>query len=217
VTTIATYLARFITYELAKRTGYTWDSASGRYRSHTSGQYVAQADLKALSTNFSQYTRENLRTITERMIGGQIDLSTWQRQAAQELKESYITNMLISRGGVNAVTQADYGRQGGRLASEYRYLNNFAQEIASGNLSEAQILARIDQYGNGVQKAYYDGLTAANEEAGLTEERRILNDAEHCDDCVDYAAEGWVKIGTLPEPGEGSECRSNCQCEKEYR
>jgi hypothetical protein len=31
--------------------------------------------------------------------------------------------------------------------------------------------------------------------------------------CIEYYEQGWQPEGTLPVPGEGSECLSNCQCE----
>ena len=42
--------------------------------------------------------------------------------------------------------------------------------------------------------------------------------AEHCPDCISFAAEGWQPIGHFPTPCDGStQCLVNCQCHKEYR
>ena len=57
---------------------------------------------------------------------------------------------------------SDYGRIGGRLNFEYRKLDQFAQEIALGTLSEAQIQARVQLYANGARTAFFDGHRAAN-------------------------------------------------------
>ena len=91
-----------------------------------------------------------------------------------------------------------------------------AIEIAEGDLSPAQISARSKLYINSSNKQYWRGKMEAKLAAGFTEEQRFLNPAEHCDDCVGYAARGRVPIGTLPEPGEASACQENCRCTKKY-
>ena len=203
--------------DLASRAGYVWEKVTARYRDKATGRFIAEQVLVNLAESFTGFTQDNLTSITDKMISGKISLADWQRQFAQELKDAYIVNAQIGRGGKNAMTQSDYGRIGQRLRGEYKYLNDFAKEIASGDLSAAQIQARVDQYAAGTRKAYYDGRTAACKAGGFTEERRVLNPAEHCEDCLDYAGKGWQPIGTLPEPGESSQCRNNCKCEKEYR
>lgn len=210
-------LLTFFLVDLASRAGYVWERATARYRDKATGRFISEGTLVNLAESFTGFTQDNLTRITEQMTSGKLSLADWQRQFAQELKDSYIVNSQIGRGGRNAMTQSDYGRIGQRLRGEYKYLNNFAQEIADGKLSPAQIQARVDQYAAGTRKAYYDGRTAACKAGGFTEERRILHPAEHCEDCIGYASKGWQPIGTLPEPGESSQCRNNCKCEKEYR
>jgi len=203
--------------ELAERVGFTFERRTGRYRNNATGRFVAERTLRGLAEKFSDFTAQNMRRHTERFIAGEIDLPTWQDRIAKELRNSYLVSTQIGRGGKNAMTPADYGRIGGRLRFEYRKLNQFALEIKAGMLTDAQILARVQLYAPGARTAYYDGLTAAMKDAELTEERRVLNPAEHCEDCVGYARMGWQPIGTLPQPGTMSRCLHNCQCTMEYR
>lgn len=213
---VSQLLTRFLV-DLASRAGFVWEKVTARYRDKATGRFISEGVLVNLAESFTGFTQDNLTSITERMTTGKMSLADWQRQFAQELKDAYIVNVQIGRGGKNAMTQSDYGRIGQRLRGEYKYLNDFAKEIANGDLSAAQIQARVDQYAAGTRKAYYDGRTAACKAGGFTEERRILHPAEHCGDCLAYAGQGWQPIGTLPEPGEQSECRNNCKCEKEYK
>ena len=104
-----------------------------------------------------------------------------------------------------------------KLNSELTYLRDFITQIADGNLTPAQIAARLDQYGNHVQQTFWGAQTDTQGAAGYTEERRVLNPGESCDDCIGYAGQGWQPIGSLPEPGEDSQCRANCNCSKDYR
>jgi hypothetical protein len=48
--------------------------------------------------------------------------------------------------------------------------------------------------------------------------RRILDfQAQHCQDCLDYAARGLVPIGSVPLPGQRCACRARCRCRVEYK
>ena len=201
-----------------KRAGYVYDKRLGRYRNLHTGRIVSNKTvLSHLEKANDAFYRRNIRQITNRFVSGNIDLAAWQEHVAKELRDAYRTNMIAGRGGVKNMTQVDWGRMGGRLKNEYRYLNTFAKEIEMGQLSEKQIKARIEQYARGTRKAYYDGLTAAMRDAEMLYERRYTDPgAQNCDDCLGYEAQGWQPIGSLPEPGLECQCGSNCRCDKEY-
>lgn len=221
LTTHADILARIMTERvrsLAKKpAGFTWDKNVGRYRNEA-GRYVSERRILSLGESYTDgYIRPRLAEITERLIAGKIDLAGWQTQFARELKDGYLVQYMIGRGGREAMTAADFGRIGGHLAFEYRHLDQFAQDIKAGKLTAGQVLTRANMYADGARTAFYEGLTAAKGEAGYVQERRILHPAEHCEDCTGYAALGWQPIGSLPPPGIGSRCNHSCKCEKEYR
>lgn len=203
---------------LQRLRGYFWSTRLGRFVSKWTGRPVRQTTIVAKLENYhNSVLRPNLQGLTERMLAGRITLAQWQERVAGELKDAYQVNMVFGRGGRDLVTYSDWGRMGSRLRLQYRYLNGFAQEIEAGMLSDAQILARVQQYGRSVRTSYFDGLNAAMVDSDFTEERRVLNPAEHCDDCVGYASEGWQAIGYFPPPGMASVCDGNCACEMEYR
>jgi len=153
----------------------------------------------------------------KRLTDGRISLPEFQRQMRKEIKDAWRTQYLLGRGGRGQMTQADWGRIGGRLQFQYARLNQFAADIAADTMTEAQIQARAALYSGANRTALYDGTTQRMQGAGKEEERRVLNPAEHCPDCTGFAARGWVPIGTLPEPGQQSVCLTNCKCTKEYR
>ena len=204
-------------YELATA-GYIWDNDIGRYRSRATGRLISESAILFDLSRFNKVViQENLLTHTDKLLNGNITLEQWQTRFANELKDAWRLNQMIGRGGKSQMTQADYGRLGGRLRFEYDRLNRLAIEIKAGMLTEAQIRARVGLYANAPRTGFYDGLNAANIAAGFTEMRRVLNPAEHCPDCEGYAAQGWVPIGALPMPGEQSVCLRNCKCTVEYR
>lgn len=200
---------------------YYWNKLKGKYY-RAIGEIgrrraVAWSTIQKVGEH---YTAERIfpavQALTDRFLSGSLTLADWQERMARTIKDGRIINLHLGRGGRTATTFSDYGKIGADLRMEYRRLESFAQEIASGKLSEAQIRARADQYAAGVRKAYWIGRTAGQKEAGLTHEARFLSPVEHCAECPEYAARGIVPIGTLPEPGFDCTCSSNCKCYKVY-
>ena len=207
-----------------QREGFRWDTAAARYRDNRTGRFVAEQTIKNTfielgegTNSFAGYSQRNMTNITQRYLDGRIDLRGWQKAMRNEIKDSHIVSATAGRGGRNAMTQADWGRTGARLRQQYGYLDNLAWERYNGTVSDAQMMNRAKMYAGNNRTAYFDGKTAAMKASEMTEERRVLNPAEHCADCIAYAGLGWQPIGTLPEPGQGSACLSNCKCNKEFR
>ncbi len=85
-------------------------------------------------------------------------------------------------------------------------------------LPEEQIRARVGMYVNSAREGYERAHERNAKALGMTEEKWELGEAEHCDDCVAYAAQGWQPIGTFPNPGDGStQCLTNCKCHVIYQ
>lgn len=207
----------FWAYLARSRAGFRFDLSRGEYIWNANGRTVLQPKLEIESGHLTKRYEANMRFQTQRHIDGKISLPQWQRNMRKELRDSWRTQYALGKGGWDQMTQADFGRMGGRLQAQYRHLNGFAGDMFQGRLTEKQALARASMYSTANRTALFDGETAAKVAAGLREERRVLNPAEHCPDCVGYANEGWVAIGSLPEPGVASVCLSNCKCEKQYR
>lgn len=160
--------------------------------------------------------RPSIDQLTQRFVDGSIDLATWQKRVSSELKQAHVVASVLGRGGREKMTYSDWGRVGGRLRSEFRYLDNFAREILSGQLTAALIVARAASYIDGARRSFFAAKTASEAENGAEWEQRFLGAGESCDDCLFYASMGKQPIGSLPEPGERSICGNNCQCVKIY-
>lgn len=200
---------------IASGNTYSFLSADATYVNHL-GQSVAPEWLVSQLEGRAVEGGVRLLAQTDAVIGGNLPVDLWQQSVSRELKRAHLQAAMLGRGGRDQMTPRDWGRVGRKLRDEYRYLRDFAQAIAEGRLSEAQIKARLQLYANGIRSSYYKGVEDAMRAAGAVEEERMLNPAEHCDDCVGYAAQGRVPLGTLPAPGEGSVCRHNCKCGKVF-
>lgn len=205
--------------------GYWWDSEIARYREKASGRrLVSEGRIQAAFielgidvTSFADETQLNMEVITEKYLEGGIDILEWQRGMRREIKDNIIVGTMVGRGGLDSMTRRDMAIIGGLLVLQFGHLDNMAWEQVAGEITHKQLQARVRMYAGKVRTAYAKGRLEAHKGAGFTEERRILNPAEHCADCIGYAALQWQPIGTLPEPGEASVCRGNCKCGKEFK
>ncbi len=203
-------------YELATAP-YGWDTPAARYRSGETGRFVSDSVIRGDLERFNNVVRDELTDLTQRWADGNITLEQWQNRITNQLRDSWRWNAMAGRGGKSQMTQEDWGRMGGRMRFEYDRLNRLAIEMKAEMLTPAQVQARMGLFAQAARVGYYDGVTAAKEATGFTEMRRVLNPAEHCEDCEGYEAQGWVPIGALPMPGEASACMRNCKCTVEYR
>lgn len=195
---------------------FYWDEAAATYRG-PDGRFASQLDLEDALEDLITDSSFAMSGFVEDLASGAITLDEWQVAMAEELRTINTISLSLGRGGWGRVTQSDWGRLGANMREQYRFLNDFAFQLGSGEISLAQAQHRATMYANQGWQHYWNGSTSAKKAAGFTQERRVLGSAEHCDDCIGYAAQGWVPIDTLPPPGKDSQCRANCRCSKQYR
>jgi len=113
-----------------------------------------------------------------------VSLQRWQLDFRHQLRQAYINEYLLGRGGVGNMTQADWGRLGGMLKEQYGWMNRMAAQMANGEVSPAQAKIRMDMYFKSSREAY----------------ERAKRVSSGSPDLPAY-------------PGDGStQCRVNCQC-----
>lgn len=199
--------------------GYWFDPRTHNYMTRlTNGQvrFVARAEVMRLLESNVQEKERLMARLTEAVIEGRLAPAVWQAQMATELKRLYLQNRALGAGGWDRLTARDFGHVGGRLASEYRYLARFGQQIADGQVTQGQALVRLRMYLGHARREFWlaerDHRRASRPDRMIIE-RRTLGIAEHCADCVRYAALGWQPAGVLPPPSTDSECDGNCRCD----
>lgn len=199
---------------------YVYDSRTGRYHGPLpSYRLVSHQTIMGLVQQRIDYHANEITRLTNALVGERITLELWERGMAAELKSLYLQQTALAKGGWQNVTPADKRRVTMLLREQFTYLDRFANDIAAGRLSAAQILWRAGLYPLAGRQSYWKARDDAMRKQGLTQERRIaIGDAGTCSPCTDLAAKGWRRIGTLPAPG-GPPCSgiNLCRCEKEYR
>jgi hypothetical protein len=121
------------------------------------------------------------------------------------------------------MTQADWGSIGGMLKEQYKYLDGFANDIASGDMTEAQIAARAQMYINSAR----EGRERAREKSALKADYdevywEVNGALENCGGCIEFNQMSWQLIEDNPYkeayPGSGDTvCLTNCGCQLVYK
>lgn len=205
----------------AIRDEFSFDRKVLRYR--RAGKFVSERAVKLAVRRVIRASQAEMRALGESMARGEIDVAEFQSRLASELKNLHVSGAMAGQGGPANMTAADYLRVGRGLKVQYRHLNNFARQIAAGELTRAQIRARTDMYARSMNGAFEGGRRDSAVAAGYRYERNVLGKNEnHCHDsafrvgCIELTAKGWQQIGTMPLPGSRT-CLSNCLCSMKFR
>lgn len=196
--------------------GYTFDPRTGRYRA-PNGRLVPRAEIRDAVDRAIAALRRQASDVTAQLRAGTISVDEWETAMRQVVKDTHLLNMVASRGGWDQMTQADFGRVGQIVRTQYNYLGGFAAEIGAGiQPLDGRVTVRAQMYADMGRATYETDQRVQQRALGASEERSILHPADHCDDCIAEAAKGWQPIGTLIPIGE-RQCLSNCACTFMYQ
>lgn len=209
---------------------WIWNDKLKRYRNTQNGQFIGIDRMNELRDTYMQQQKTICATYAEKYRMGNISLQQLESNVKDLLKSTYIDMYAMGAGGRNSMTQKDWGKIGSMLKEQYGasgYLKGFMEQIAMGNLSEAQIAARLNMYVNSANEALWKGyandlplnlpahpgdgsticLTAcrcswfiAPVEGGYDCYWR-LGQAEHCPDCMRRASD-WAPYRIRVSGGE---------------
>ncbi len=205
----------------------------GRYVDAVTGAAVPWSTIRNVLDETLVSAGVTVRSLSQRLQAGQINLATWQREMEREIKSIHLASTALQRGGFQNMSQSNFGFVGNLLfnpngsleagtAGQYAFLRRFAEEIASGLPLDGNFIRRSDQYVKAGRQTYHIVETREMQAVGFTEERFILAPVDSCRTspkrlgCIERADAEWEVIGKLPNIG-GCTCHQNCQCGKEYR
>ena len=195
-----------------------WSSRLAEHFWHPSGVPLVHSDVQANLDAYNEAVAGRIADISAELGNEARSLGSWQTAMHNEVKDAWRVNYMAGRGGRHWMGPEDWGRIGGQLNFQYDRLDNFAREIAAGDLSPAQISARANLYANAPWRAHQSARQVAKIEANFAEERRNeVMDHNTCAGCAHWHSLGWQPIGTIPEPGSECECGANCRGEMEFR
>jgi hypothetical protein len=211
-------ISQFSSIVLSTRLDAAWsyDRGTGRFRDDK-GRFLSQASVEKLVDARIDKLESSLKRFTRMLGDGNITLDQWEASVREAIKGAHIQAAIVGYGGKDQMGASEYGRIGQRLRSEYAYLQGFALDLLEQRISFPMALARIGLYAQSVRGSYWQGTELRKQEQGFSLMRRILDpQAQHCEDCLEFAARGIVSIGSVPLPGQSCACRARCRCRVEY-
>lgn len=171
---------------------WQWEEGIRRYRvtpegaqatGQRAGTFVGDARMVQLRDQFIAAQKDPVNVLAGQIANRQISIQQWTESMRNEIKTNFINEYLLAHGGRESMTQADWGRIGQMVRTQYQYLDNFAADVAGGDMSEKAIAARARMYVEASSQAFERGKVAAR---GMPD---------------------------LPAyPTEGTQCRANCAC-----
>lgn len=198
---------------------FTFDprlSFGGRYRS-PSGRILSERQARAILDRTLDSAGNPIQALSQQLRDGNVRLEDWRLQMQRQIKNSHISSAALQRGGIENMTQSDWGRVGAEVRRQYQYLEGFTREIADGTQRlDGTLQRRAQMYVDAGRTTYHRFEQVAAVDMGMTEERSVLSPADHCQGCLDEAAKGWQPIGQMVPIGR-RDCRSNDRCTVEYR
>lgn len=170
-----------------------WSEGAGRwYWTAGSGQtgFVSETVIRNELLAQQAAMKSALETLTGQVYAGELSVAEWEAAVALEIKNAALAQAMFANGGAANMGAAEFGRVGGFLQDQYKYLNNFALGIADGSVSEGQAVVRVGMYGDSTEAAYWQAW-GANRPGG---------------DIADLPL-----LPTHPRSGD-TQCLSNCLC-----
>ncbi len=199
---------------MAKNMKFTFENATGRYRSGN-GQFASRNTVRGALDKYLEVKTREATALAIQLRNREITIAQWQAAMREVIAESHLNGAMLAKGGKSRMTQADYGRVGALVKFEYRQLEKLAVQVGAGLPLDGHFMQRVGQYVNAGRHVYHVVDRLEQRGRGFEFERSIRHASDSCNGCLSAAAAGLVPIGTLPLPGERDCCR-NCRCQMQY-
>lgn len=190
-----------------------FDTATKQYRYKNSNKIVSDSNLQRVHIRGLLQAKRYSDRLVDSLTDNKITFIEFQQKLVVYLKDLKISSLELAKGGKSQTYAVDYLNQARQLRLvDYPSLKKLFVEISQGQHTPKMIKARLHNFWKSSRQAFEYGRREIATDKGDTHCKRQLAIAEHCEDCIRYAAMGVMPIGELPLPTEQCECRMNCKC-----
>ena len=120
-------------------TPWLWLSALYLYQRRRDGREVDREVAVDRRTGYSEIRSASTAVLANQLAQGDISLQTWVTLMDQTAEVTLSNNYRLGRGGVNAMTDADYAQLNTLVGDRFADIRNLASRIGEGRYTEAQI------------------------------------------------------------------------------
>lgn len=142
---------------------WQYDPNSRTYVNLRTGQIAGPGEMLGLRDRFAEALNAESDRLARRLTDREITIQQWTTEMRRLVKDAFVAQYAAAVGGVNNMTQADYGRIGAMMMAgqgttgQYWYLQRFAETIQAGRLTPEQIAARARLYMSSSVQAFERG------------------------------------------------------------
>jgi hypothetical protein len=136
---------------------WIWDDIKKFFQNvaSTVSQIFGFGELVNLRDEFTDKVMLESDALMSRLLSdGTINIQDWVVEMRGLIRDTYRAMYELAIGGRQNMTPADYGRLGGMLQEQYRYLDRFAADLAEGRLTLPQALNRARMYIESATQAF---------------------------------------------------------------
>lgn len=197
---------------------FVWEQRVRLFRDTNTGQFVAHRTIRKGVDQVVDVASRDMVMLSQRLREGTISLQDWERDMRRVVKLNELAQTMAAHGGRNAMRLDDYLAAARNIKAQYRYLQKFTEEIASGQQPlNGRFIARAALYGQHARTTYENTrLHDAGESDTPMLVRNVLHAREHCAGCVAATALGFVPLAQMPLLGS-RDCLANDRCTLAYR
>lgn len=160
---------------------WTYDPKSHTYSSST-GRVLTETTLNEVRDVYLDSVTVLVDDLATNLANGTWTTAFFESELRRKLKNAYVAEYTLGKGGVERMTQADYGRLGSLLKKQYGYLRSYLDDVSSGRETKGTAANRARNFLGSARQAFSRGRSRG----------RDLDLPYH--------------------PGEGTECHGNCRC-----
>lgn len=163
--------------------------------------------------------RQDAKALCQSLLTGSISLADWQLRMVDIIRSVHIAAAALARGGFGRMSPDDWLAISNQINEQIAYLNNFANQISSGEQAfNGTICRRMQLYLEAGRGTYHEVERSIMEERGYDEFRNVRTALESCEECIEMENLGWVPIDSPRMVPIGNRlCNKNCKCYYEYR
>lgn len=133
---------------------WEWDYEKKEYRNTETELIITEEIRDGLSIDFIDLYIIGLLASTTSMILGRTTIQTWYKSVTHNILLSTSGQYMFGNGGKNVLSTLSINKIQTIVQNNKTYFKKFGQEILAGELTGAQILQRIQMYGEAVTEGY---------------------------------------------------------------
>lgn len=205
-----------LTEEQIERLQSVWDKSKGIYRNKVTGRAISNDLVRDAIDAVADDAKAKLRALTQQIIDGEMELAEYATQAKPIVRRAMIASAQLAAGGRNQIDNRINGRIGNAVRFHLEHFDQFINDLDNGLLTVDQAAARADMYADASVSVFEKINLGIKKGAGYTKAKNILGNADHCEECLSLADEGWIDIEDMPPVGSRI-CLTNDRCRVIYK